>query len=283
MVACSVALWLALGASGGSASGPQTWKEIAVAVEYATFRLVETPEHGDGLLHVVRVDPGRTWLRVVLASEEGVPNRTAGNWAEGLGLTVAINAGMFATDHRSNVGYLRRGSHLNQPRWSPKYQSVLTFGHPRIPSSRREPSPLASQARLIDLDAKTALGEVQSSHTVIQNLRLIRGPGVNVWKPSHRRWSEAAIAQDQQGRLLFLFTRTPFSMHEFNQKLLALPLGVERAMHVEGGPEASLSIRTPSLSVDLCGSYETGFNEADHNVRQWPLPNVVGVFARELP
>jgi hypothetical protein len=48
-------------------------------------------------------------------------------------------------------------------------------------------------------------------------------------------------------------------------------------MHAEGGPEASLSIRAGDKKIDLCGSYETGFNENDLNGRQWPIPNVIGV------
>ena len=47
------------------------------------------------MLHVVRIDPAKATLRVGLASQEKVSNRTAGAWADGLGLIVAINAGMF--------------------------------------------------------------------------------------------------------------------------------------------------------------------------------------------
>jgi hypothetical protein len=48
-------------------------------------------------------------------------------------------------------------------------------------------------------------------------------------------------------------------------------------MHVEGGPEASLSIHVPGLDLDLAGSYETGFLPDDSNREQWPIPNVLGV------
>jgi hypothetical protein len=48
-------------------------------------------------------------------------------------------------------------------------------------------------------------------------------------------------------------------------------------MHLEGGPEASLSIHAAGVDLDLSGSFETGFSENDANVRQWPIPNVLGV------
>ena len=62
-----------------------------------------------------------------------------------------------------------------------------------------------------------------------------------------------------------------------NRRLLTL--GVVRAMHVEGGPEASLSVRG-AVKLDLAGSYETGFREDDTNEEQWPIPNVICVRVR---
>ena len=86
---------------------PVELKELAPGIEYGTTAF------GAGLLYVVRIDPVKAELKVGLASREKVKNRTAGEWADGLGLTVAINAGMFSTDYLSNVGYLRSGGHLN--------------------------------------------------------------------------------------------------------------------------------------------------------------------------
>lgn len=94
-----------------------------------------------------------------------------------------------------------------------------------------------------------------------------------------RRWGEAALAMDDKGRILLLFSRTPLSMHQFNNFLLASPLGILRAHHLEGGPKASLSIDLPSGPRHFCGSFETGFNENDAKHEQWPLPNVIAVFA----
>jgi hypothetical protein len=52
-------------------------------------------------------------------------------------------------------------------------------------------------------------------------------------------------------------------------------------MHLEGGPEVSLSIHVPGLDLDLAGSYETRFRPDDSNRHQWPLPNVLGVLREE--
>ena len=78
--------------------------------------------------------------------------------------------------------------------------------------------------------------------------------------------------------MLFVFLRAPRTMSDFNRLLLSLPLGVVAAMHVEGGPEASLSVRG-AVHLDANGSYETGFVENDGERSQWAIPNVLGVSA----
>jgi hypothetical protein len=129
---------------------------------------------------------------------------------------------------------------------------------------------------MLDLDTPGARERADDYDNVIQNLRLIKAPGQNVWAAQPRRWSEAAVAMDQKGRVLFVFSRTPHAMVDFNRILLSLPLGVVQAMHVEGGPEASLSLRG-KVKLDLNGSFETGFMENESVQAQWPIPNVIGV------
>ncbi|MCU0697123.1 MAG: phosphodiester glycosidase family protein [Myxococcaceae bacterium] len=245
------------------------FQPLQPGVEYGTLTLTKRPEAGDGKLHVVRVDPALAELDLGLASQTG-QLRTAAQWAHAKDFSVVINAGMYETDYRSNVGRLVHGEHVNQRPWKKSYQSVLVFG-PLTPGLPR--------AQLLDRDAPDFEAQVKGYRTVVQNLRLVKGTGENVWKPNKRRWSEAFVAVDDAGRLLFAFTRTPFEMAALMDLVLASDLHVLRAMHVEGGPEASLTIRAEGVNVDLAGSYETGFFPRDDNRQQWELPNVLGVRA----
>ncbi|MGZ4808833.1 MAG: phosphodiester glycosidase family protein [Thermoanaerobaculia bacterium] len=231
------------------------WKAIQPGVELGVVRS----------LHIVRIDPIRAKVRVALASETGGASRTAAEWCRVSRFAVAINLGMFQPDGRSNVGYLRHGTHQNNPRWN-DYRSVLAIG---------------PAMQWLDLDQKKPGGELDRFNIVVQNLRLIAGNRRNVWAQSPRRWSEAAIAKDSAGRLLFLFSRAPYSMRDFNDMILALPLEITQAMHVEGGPEASLSIHAGGIDLDLSGSFESGFREDDTNHQQWPIPNVLGVLREQ--
>ena len=258
---------LLLPAATGAADAE--WRSLAEGVSYTVISLDESP-WGDGKLHVVRIDPELASLRAEMASEHDGRSRTAAQWCEHRDLAVAINMGMYQTDYSSNVGYARDGTHLNQPRLVSKYKSVLAFGAKK---------PGLPRAVMIDIDEPGAEARLGDYASVIQNLRLIKAPGKNVWSKQEKRWSEAAIAMDREGRILFLFARTPYTMWELNRSLLETPLGIVRAMHVEGGPEASLSIRARDFVLDLNGSFETGFVSDDAQASQWPIPNVIGVAA----
>jgi uncharacterized protein YigE (DUF2233 family) len=240
------------------------WRTLQPGVEYAVAR----GPREDEAIHVVRIDPDKAKLVAVMAAEEDRKARTAGTWCRERKLAVAINLGMYRDDHLTNVGHAHTSRHANNAKWSKKYNTVLAF------------EPLKKEiaaARLLDLDAADTKVQLADYGAAVQNLRLIRAPGRNVWGKQERRWSEAAVAIDKDGRILFLFSRHPYSMAEFNNKVLALPLAITNAMHVEGGPEASLSIHAGGVDLDSNGSYETGFNENDDEKRQWPIPNVLGV------
>ena len=260
----SPAFLLPLLVSGGALAGGPAWKTLQPGVEYAAI--------GDaaGPLHVVSIDPKQAPLQAVMASAVDRKPRTAGAWCRERKLAVAINLGMYRDDRLTNVGHAHAAGHVNNGHWSDKYKSALAFG------PRRADLPAAA---MVDLDAPGAQAGLADYATVIQNLRLIRAPGRGVWSKqrSDRRWSEAAVAADKQGHILFIFSRRPHAMQELNDKLLALPLDITAAMHVEGGPEASLSIHAGGVDLDLNGSYETGFNENDGETAQWPIPNLIAV------
>jgi hypothetical protein len=244
-------------------AAPIVWKTLQPGVEYATL----------DTLRVVRIDPSNAKLTFALASEHDRQPHTAADWCKRGKLAVAINAGMFKDDGVANVGHLVDGEHVNDARWVSSYKSALAFG-PR--DGKRSP------ATMVDLDDAAAQARLGEYGAVVQNLRLIRADGAHgrsVWTEQPRKWSEAAIAFDDRDRVLFLFSRAPHTMADFNRLVLGLPLGVVRAMHVEGGPEASLSIHAGGVDEDWFGSYETGFRESDDNDRAWPIPNVLGVTA----
>jgi hypothetical protein len=251
-----------------------SWKTIAPGLEIGVFPTKTTSIVGDSKITILRIDPDIWKLSFYcidsLDLSEGL---TAGEWCRGYGLVAAINAGMFATDYKTHIGYLREGEYVNNGRTN-KYRSVVAANPVRNDPPR---------FRIFDLDdPETDFNEIDSLYSsVAQNLRLIKRPGENRWSQQDRMWSEAAVGEDTEGRVLMIICRSPFSMHDLNRELLSLDIGLVCAQHLEGGPEAQLYVHTEEFELEIFGSYETDFIEDDSNDHAWPVPNVIGVSMRK--
>ncbi len=246
------------------------WQQIDEGLHIASFSVQENPLTGDGRIQIIRINPANYQLTILSAANAQHGNLTADAWCKKYQLVAAINAGMFQTDYQSNVGYMKHYAYVNNGRKN-AYQSVAAFNP--VDSSD-------AAFRIFDLDTVPFTEITAAYQSVIQNLRLIKRPGENRWSRQEKRWSEAALGEDEQGNILLIFSRTPFSMHEFNKILLGLPINLQCAQHLEGGPEASLYFSHQNVEISEMGSYETGFNESDNNRHFWKLPNVIGVLKK---
>jgi hypothetical protein len=249
------------------------WKTLAPGMELRVVTATTSSPTGDSKITVLRIDPKLWQLEFMGISRTGEPRgHTGREWCEKHKLAAAINAGMFDTDYKTHLGYLAAGDHLNNGRIN-KYQSVAAF------DPRRDSLP---RFHIFDLDvAGTNIPDILKDYaSAVQNLRLVKRPGSNQWERQGRSWSEAALGEDSAGRILFIFSRSPFSMHDFNRELLAANIGLVAAQHLEGGPEAQLYLHVGQAEMELFGSYETSFHEDNSNATAWPVPNVLGVRPR---
>ena len=249
------------------------WDALEDGLELGRFKTGGATPVDDSTVIVLRVDPDLWEPRLYCASEKlGEQWWDASDWADGHALTVVTNAGMFAEDRVTHVGHLSCNGHVNNAR-SNSYLSVAAFG------PLREGLP---EFHIFDLDEPgVAIASIREDYgSVVQNLRLIKRPGENRWVQQDRMWSEMALGEDSAGRMLLIFCRSPYTMHDLNRILLSLPIDLVAAQHLEGGPEAQLVIRTGETELELCGSYETDFLPDNSNHRLWPIPNVLGVKRR---
>jgi len=251
---------------------PGSWRTLEPGLELGTFRSPRPAEIGDSLVRVLRIDPRRFELRLLnaTADEQGL-SRTARDWVSRHGLVAAINASMYQQDYRRSVSLMRTREHVNNPRLS-KDRTVLAFD-PLVPD--------VPPVKLIDRECEDLDEWSERYGTLVQSIRMVSCDGRNVWAPQPRRWSTAAIGTDDDGRVLFLHVRSPYSTHDLIEILLELPIGLERAMYVEGGPEAQLYVAAGGEEREFVGSFETAFNEDDGNDQAWPVPNVIGVARRQ--
>jgi hypothetical protein len=263
-----VAVLLALMSAGGG------WKTLAPGMELKEFRAAKPGNIGNSRITVVRIDPELWELAFMGVSLTGESTgHTAREWCQSYNFTAAINAGMFDADWKTHTGFLRSGRHVNC-RSVNDYQSVAAFD----PRGGKDLPPF----RIFDLDAPgvTVKRILRDYTVVVQNLRLIKRPGESVWFEQRKRWSEAALGEDDKGRILFIFCRSPFAMRDLIHELLAAGIGLVAAQHLEGGSEAQLYLHVGKVEREMFGSYETFFRENDGNDRTWPIPNVLGVRPR---
>ncbi len=263
-----IAVLLALMSAGGG------WKTLAPGMELTEFRAAKPSNIGNSRITVVRFDPELWELAFIGVSRTGESTgHTVQQWCESQKFTAAINAGMFGADCKTHVGFLRSDRHVSC-RSVNDYQSVAAFG----PRHGRDIPPF----RIFDMDAPgiTMKRILKDYASAVQNMRLIKRPGESVWFEQRKRWSEAALGEDDKGRILFIFCRSPFAMRDLNRELLAAGIGIAAAQHLEGGPEAQLYLHVGNVERKLVGSYETSFRENDGNGRPWPVPNVLGVRPR---
>lgn len=273
--ACPGSLWawiLILSYPFLGANAQENWESIAPGIEIGFFKIHAYTPVGDSTITILRIDPRHWDLQVLGISEtEDLEGFTAKQWSEKHDFVAAINAGMFLTDYRTHVGYMKTENHINNPQIN-HYRSVAAFA----PSKAGLPP-----FRIFDLDVDTLSVIAEDYQRLVQNLRLIKRPGSNRWGVQNKRWSEAALGEDEQGRILFIFSRSPYPMQELNRILLSLPIDLVAAQHLEGGPEAQLYIRFGDWTYEAVGSYETDFYESDANKQAWPIPNVFGIVSRD--
>ncbi len=255
------------GAEGQNA----VWKQIDEGLHYGDFTAPLKASTGDSKILIIRIDPKLYGFRLLSASElaSSPPSLNVKEWTDKYKLIAAINAGMFQTDLKSNVGYMKNYSHVNNPRFHKTYASVFAFN----PKKADLPP-----AMVFDTDVKHMKEIVAEYHTVIQNLRLIKRPRSERWAQQEKRWSEAALGQDQEGNILLIFSGSPYTMHELIKILLSLPIKLDCAMHLEGGPAASFYLRHNSIELSRVGRHElASIVVGDMNNEFLPIPNVIGI------
>jgi len=254
-------------------SNPDTvWQKLSDGLELGFFHSPHPSETGDSMIRVLRFEPARYKLRLLnaSASENGRP-LSAKEWCRQNGLVAAINASMYQADLKASVSLMRTKSHINNPRLS-KDMAILAFDRH---------SPNVPPVKIIDRqceDFKTWGGKYK---TLIQSIRMISCKGKNVWAQQTQKWSTAAIAVDHNGRVLFIHVGSFYSTHDLINILKKLPLNIDRAMYVEGGPPAQLYINIGTHEHEFVGNYIIDMEENMNALFSRPIPNVVGISLRK--
>jgi hypothetical protein len=217
---------------------------------------------------LIKIDPKYYSFKLLCASEQKKLRMTAKQWCQKHNLISAVNAGMFQTDRITNVGYMKNFNHINNPRLNSRYKAVLAFN----PVDATVP-----EIQIIDLKCHDFERLRDKYQTLIQGIRMTSCRQENVWEKQDKMWSIAAFGMDKSGNGLFIFTESRYSVHDFTNILLSLPVSLYNAMYLEGGPEATLYFSANGVEFEKIGSHETGLNEDGFPRIAHPIPNVIGI------
>jgi hypothetical protein len=259
--------------AGTTGSKPEAvWQKLFDGLDLGFFLSPRPAEMGDSMIRVLRIDPRHYKLRLLNASafENGRPLTTK-EWCHKYGLVAAINASMYQADLKASVSLMRTKNHVNNPKLS-KDMTVLAFDR----NSSEVP-----RVKIIDRQCEDFNIWKKKYKTLIQSIRMISCKGKNVWAQQPQKWSTAAIAIDQRGRVLFIHVGSPYSTHDLIDILKMLPLDIARAMYVEGGPQAQLYLKAGNHEHEFVGSYKIDIEENMNALFSRPIPNVVGISLRK--
>ncbi len=265
-----LSLLLALYLQFASPKPNADWKLLDQGLEIGTFSASEPSIVGNRKITILRIDPVVWKFKLLTAALHDRKSHTARQWATDFDQTATINAGMFQMDGITNVGYMKCGDKLNNGHINDD-NTIVAFE----PEDAKLPP-----FQIIDRECQDWRSLLAKYQYATQGIRMVDCYRKNRWSAQPKMWSMVVMGMDKSGKALMIFCRSPFTVHKFIEMLLALEIDLKNAMYLEGGPEASLYIKSHDFEFDGYGSYETGFNESDKNDRAWPIPNVIGISKR---
>jgi hypothetical protein len=237
------------------------WETIDMGLELGSYLSPKPSLYGNSIITILKIDP-KLYDLSLHGDEYGY---TAKEWAKEENLLAVINAGMY-DEYNKNLGYMRDHDVFYNSKVN-KNNTVLAFS----PKNKSWPP-----VKIIDLQYESWYTEMQYYNSFLQSIRMISLTGISVWSQAKSIWSLAVVAMDKDMNVLFIHSRSPYSVHDFINILLESDLNIKNAMYLEGGPPASLYVNHCDTEIKRIGSYESNLFD-DNNNQFWSIPNIIGI------
>lgn len=251
--------------------GDIEWNQLEEGLFYTEITGPHISKFSDSKVSILKIDPDFFTFELVASSESDSTLRTIRDWCELKNLTGGINAGMYSLkDHLSGVGLMQNFEHINNPVVKENFNALVVF-NPKNPSL-----PSLQILDMVNQDWKSIVHDYQSC---FQSIRMIDNKGKAVYweKKPELKCSMTLLAMDKSGKILFLFARSPYSANEFIDFMLNPGLQIQTAMYLEGGPEATIYVKTTKTEIEKFGSYVSFSKPDDNNIQVRKMPNVLGI------
>jgi len=247
------------------------WKTLDAGLEFAELNGPHTSKFSDSKVSVLKINPKYFDFKLVLAKEFDSTQKTIKQWCDTMKLTAGINAGMYSLkDHKSATGFMQNYNHFNNPAFKGGFNAMAVF------NPKSDSLPAFQIIDMVEQDWQSISKHYNSCFTSIRMIDNERN-GIYWKKKPILKCSMTVLALDKAGNVLFLFCRSPYNANEIINFMLKPELNIQTAMYLEGGPEASLYVKTQDSEIMKFGSYVSYSCPNDDNIKIRTLPNVLGI------
>jgi uncharacterized protein YigE (DUF2233 family) len=253
--------------SNQSQSQKINWQKIDSGLYFTEAISPIKADVGDSKVTILKIDPRYYGFKLISAKEKNEENKTVKEWTKKKGLIAAINAGLYQADNKTNVGYMKNYNFINN-RHLGSNNAVLAF-------NRKDT--IVPEIQIIDLKCQKWEELKDKYNSYAQCIRMIDCNQNNTWQQQARKFSMSVIVIDKQGKALFIFTHSPYSVHDFIDILKRLPLDIYNAMYLEGAAPASFYLSHNGVEVECAGAFEYDIREGDDKGAAWTIPNIIGI------
>jgi hypothetical protein len=222
-------------------------------------------------LYILIIDPDLYEFDLLAALEIDSVPRTPSQWCSEFGYDLCFNAGMYAADEITPLGYCKSNGHILNSRIN-YHKAVLAFD-PMDDS--------VSPVRIINRGCENL--DLFENHyaSMVQSVRMLGCSGGNVWKQSNKKHSILALATDSTDLVSVLFSQAPLSVYDFINNIITLDFGFDEMIYLEGSIPASLYVNTDDFRFNISGAAEDLWPLRISGSGLKRLPNVIAVRKKE--
>lgn len=246
------------------------WTVLAKGIEYREISAPDSSILGDSKLSVLRLEPEFLEFVMLNSTQQNKKRFTAPQWADSFKLQIVMNAGMYdLANGLIHRGYMKNENHFNNRELNPAYNSMIVF-QPKDTTH--------ANFDIVDLKCTDWTSIHRKYNCYAQGMRMIDCHGEPLsWNKKKQSCSMLVAAKDEQNRIYFIFSRSPYTHNQMIAFMGEFPEKIHSAIYLEGGPETSLYIDLGDHCIEKIGSYVSQTYAHDRNADFWELPNVIGI------
>lgn len=192
---------------------------------------------------------------------------TADGWARRLGAPMVFNAGQY-DENLQHLGWFKAsGKWLSRNR-KKQWLGLLVSG----------PVGQHAWARVADLETMDP-SVVEHYEHVVQSMMLLDHEGDIRVRDTDNAACRSVIAEDTEGRMVFMMTQGAVTLADFGRWILTTDLNIVRAMNLDGGVESQVALDTPEFKLSMYGHYGTTQSSipGTEGMIRYPIPVIIEV------